>query len=66
VRLWTNYGHIELVRETLLDWQAYAANFSGRPVLIMGAERYAQMQFALETKDNILESDPGPLDARVP
>lgn len=33
---------------------------------IAGIHVYAQLVFAIEVQPNILETDPGPLDARVP
>lgn len=52
-----------VVVEPLLDWQAW--RLENPPTLIVGRERWATWQWAL-TRHTVLETDPGPLDARVP
>jgi hypothetical protein len=38
----------------------------GHDTLILGTERYPQFIWAITVKPHVLETDPGPLDARVP
>jgi hypothetical protein len=49
--------------ETALDWQMWQL---GHDTLILGTERYPQFIWAITVKPHVLETDPGPLDARVP
>jgi hypothetical protein len=57
-------GHLRVHLETSLEWESYAMRQP--PLLIMGRESYPQLVYAIQVKPNVLESDPGPLDARVP
>lgn len=60
-------GHrVEVWREPCLrNWDLWQDN--DRPHrFFAGIHAYAQLVFAIEVKPNILETDPGPLDARVP
>lgn len=59
-------GHgIEIIREPHIpNWQAW--RFPEYPhKLFAGVCYYAALVFTIEVKPNILETDPGPLDARV-
>ena len=56
------YG-FRVIKESSLDWQAYKLE---PDVLIFGTERYAQFVWTVEVKPNVIETDPGPLDAKVP
>ena len=60
---------LEVVLEPFLEWESWAM-FSGGiwrpPVLVVGRERYQQLVFALTVRRTLLETDPGPLDAKVP
>ena len=60
-------GHrVEVWREPYLPnwglWQDAAQPHR----FFAGIHVYAQLVYAIEVKPNILETDPGPLDARVP
>lgn len=57
-------GHLRVVVEPMLDWQVW--RLASPPTLVLGRESYPQFVFALTVKPSILDTDPGPLDARVP
>ncbi len=59
----TPYRRMRIHVEPMLDWQSYKL---GNDILIVGTERYPQLVWAITVKPNVLETDPGPLDARVP
>lgn len=49
-----------------LEWEVWGMQKDGYPVIITGRERWPQMVFTYQVQPTILETDPGPLDARVP
>ena len=53
---------VRIYEERWLAWEAW--NFDG--VVLVGAELFAQLVWQLQVKPTLLESDSGPLDARVP
>jgi len=56
-------GHIRVHLEPNLDWQMYGLT---RPALLFaGRDSYPALVYAVEVKPRVLETDPGPLDARV-
>lgn len=57
---------VEVVREPCIpNWEHwYYPELFPRKVFA-GINRYAQIVYELEVKPSILETDPGPLDARV-
>lgn len=57
-------GHLRVHLEPHLEWQAW--RMVQENILIMGRESYPQLVYAIQVKPNVLECDPGPLDARVP
>lgn len=61
-------GALELVVDPHLDWQMWRASspLLRRDMVIVGVERAAQLMWQVETQQRVLESDPGPLDAKVP
>lgn len=56
-------GGLRVVRESCLEWQIWLVE--DPPMLIVGPERWAQLVW-LTVKPGVLETDPGPLDAKVP
>jgi hypothetical protein len=63
------YGRMRLMLERNAPpwgfWQM-RERLSGSGVLVAGPERYAQILYGLTAQQCLLETDPGPLDARVP
>lgn len=53
---------MRVVFEPLLDWQVWRTP----DTIILGRESYHQFIFGFLVEPAILETDPGPLDARVP
>lgn len=58
------YDRVRVYREQWLNWECY--HMVQENIIVMGQESYPQLVYAVEVKPNILECDPGPLDARVP
>ena len=57
---------IAVYREVYIqDWSVVRYPFMPEAVFA-GIHAYAQLEYAISTKPNVLETDPGPLDARVP
>lgn len=44
------------------NWEMWSYEGS----VLLGVHRWAQLLYELEVKPHVLETDPGPLDARVP
>ena len=57
------HAGLRIYLEPYLEWNVYGL---GDRMILAGAERYPQMVWAIQVKPNVLETDPGPLDARVP
>jgi hypothetical protein len=57
------FGGLRVYLETALDWQAYSLPRDG--ILILGKDRYPQLVWSVQVQPKVLETDPGPLDARV-
>lgn len=55
---------IRVYQEQWLDWECY--HMVHENIIVMGRESYPQLVYAIEVKPNIVECDPGPLDAKVP
>ena len=70
VRLWEGLivgPGLRAYHERWVDnWAVMGFPHSYPGVLFAGCDAYAQLVYAIEVKPNILETDPGPLDARVP
>lgn len=54
---------LRIYEERYLEWEGWG--FPGG-IVLAGRERFAQLVWLLEVKPTLLETDPGPLDARVP
>jgi hypothetical protein len=69
VKQWEGMFHhrgLHIYRERHLpNWALWQLTDQPDRVLA-GVDAYAQLVYAIEVKPNILETDPGPLDARVP
>lgn len=55
-------ANIEIHMDPWLDWQGWVID--GHK-LVVGPHRYAQLAWQLDAQQQVLETDPGPLDARV-
>ena len=64
--LWHHSGLRVYCERWVSDWSIhhYPTIYPGGAFASIHA--YAQLVYAIEVKPNILETDPGPLDARVP
>jgi hypothetical protein len=58
---WLSCQGVRVYEERYLGWELY--RYDG--VLVAGEERFAELVWLLVVKPTLLESDPGPLDARV-
>lgn len=61
IRMGIPRGRIIIFKETALTWQSWRTDGQ---TLVLGVHSYACAMFLLTCKPNILETDPGPLDAR--
>lgn len=57
-------AHLRVYLDPSLEWESW--RLTRENILIMGRESYPQLVYAIQVKPNVLECDPGPLDARVP
>ncbi len=57
---------VRIVLEPLLDWQIWRMRIGvGADLVIAGRESYPQLVW-LPVREQLLETDSGPLDAKVP
>lgn len=50
--------------ERHLEWEVWG--LTQERILVLGRESYPQFVYAIVVRPHVLETDPGPLDARVP
>lgn len=55
---------IPIYIEPHLEWEMWSLRDT--PALFCGREMFYALVYAIQVKPNVLETDPGPLDARVP